>query len=54
LNSASSRQKPAASPPAEQPQQEVEDEPGTIVHPQNGQPASPPPPNVAPRVPAGR
>jgi hypothetical protein len=58
LNSVSSRQKPTSSPPADQPPQEVEDEPGTIVHPQNGQPASPPPqnaaPNVAPRAPAGR
>ena len=56
LNSVSSRQKPQPQ-PVEQPQ-EVEDEPGTIVHPQNAQPASPPPeataPNVAPRGPAGR
>ena len=53
-----SRQKPTAPQPVEQPQQEVEDEPGTIVHPQSGQPASPPPPNAvpnaAPRGPAGR
>jgi len=54
LNSVSSRQKPAP-PPATQPQQ-VEDEPGTIVHPQGGAP--PPPqtvsPNAAPHAPAGR
>ena len=53
-----SRQKPTTPPPVEQPQQEVEDEPGTIVHPQNGQPANPPPqnapPNLNPRPPAPR
>jgi hypothetical protein len=58
LNSVSARQKPTAPQPVEQPQQEVEDEPGTIVHPQGGQPASPPPqnasPNLNPRPPAGR
>jgi hypothetical protein len=58
LNSVSARQKPTAPQPVEQPQQEVEDEPGTIVHPQGAQPASPPPqvtaPNVAPRGPGGR
>jgi hypothetical protein len=58
LGPPSTRQKPMAPPPVEQPQQEVEDEPGTIVHPQSGQPAGPPPqtsaPSVAPRAPAGR
>jgi hypothetical protein len=58
LNSVSARQKPTAPQPVEQPQQEVEDEPGTIVHPQGGQLASPPPqnasPNLNPRPPAGR
>ncbi len=53
-----SRQKLTTPPPVEQPQQEVEDEPGTIVHPQSGQPASPPPqnaaPNLNPRPPASR
>jgi len=49
LNSASSRQKPQQS--AEPPQQ-VDDEPGTIVHPQAAQPAGAPPAN--PRPPAGR
>jgi hypothetical protein len=50
-----SRQKPTAAPqPAvEQPQQEVEDEPGTIVHPQGAQPANPPP-SPGPRSPAVR
>jgi hypothetical protein len=49
FNSASSRQKPTSPAPVDQPQ-EVEDEPGIIV------PASPqtPPPNAAPRAPAGR
>jgi hypothetical protein len=49
-----SRQKPTAPQPAvEQPQQEVDDEPGTIVHPQAAQPAGPPP-NPGPRSPAVR
>jgi len=49
-----SRQKPTAPQPAvEQPQQEVEDEPGTIVHPQAAQPAGPPP-IPGPRSPAVR
>ena len=49
------RQKPQQQQPqpVEPPQQEVEDEPGTIVHP-SGQPGGPPPPNAAPRPPAGR
>jgi len=50
-----SRQKPQQQQPqpaVEQPQ-EVEDEPGTIVHPQAAQPASPSP-NPSPRPPAGR
>jgi len=52
-NSVSSRQKPQQQPtPVEQPP-EVEDEPGTIVHPQAAQPAGPPP-NPSPRPPAGR
>jgi hypothetical protein len=52
-NSVSSRQKPQQQPtPVEQPQ-EVEDEPGTIVHPQAAQPAGPPP-NPSLRPPAGR
>ena len=45
-----SRQKPHAPQPVEQPQQEVEDEPGTIVHPQGAQPASPPPQATAPHA----
>src|SRR4029077_5582610 len=48
------RQKPQQQQPplaVEQPQ-EVEDEPGTIVHPQAAQPASPP--NPSPRPPVGR
>ncbi len=50
-----SRQKPQQQQPqpVEQPQQEVEDEPGTIVHPQAAQPAGPPP-NPSPRSPAAR
>jgi hypothetical protein len=49
------RQKPQQQQPqpVEQPQQEVEDEPGTIVHP-SGQPGGPPPPNPSPRPPVGR
>ena len=48
------RQKPQQQQPTpvDQPQ-EVEDEPGTIVHPQAAQPASPPP-NPSPRPPVGR
>jgi hypothetical protein len=57
LNSVSSRQKPTSPPAVERPQ-DVEDEPGTIVHPQGAQPANPPPqaiaPNGAPRAPLGR
>jgi Protein of unknown function (DUF2865) len=51
LNSVSSRQKTQQQQPAEPPQ-EVEDEPGTIVHPQSAPP--PQTPNAAPRTPAGR
>ncbi len=55
LGPLSTRQKPTAPPPVEQPRQEVEDEPGTIVHPQSAQPAGPPPPATAPpRAPPGR
>ena len=48
------RQKPQQQQPTpvDQPQ-EVEDEPGTIVHPPAAQPASPPP-NPSPRPPVGR
>jgi hypothetical protein len=57
LGPPSTRQKPTAPQPVDQPQQEVDDEPGTIV-PQSGQPASQPPqataPNVTPRAPPGR
>ncbi len=48
LNAVSSRQQPRVAPPAAPPaeqNQEIEDEPGTIVHPQQ---------NAAPAAPAGR
>jgi hypothetical protein len=59
LNSVSSRQKPSPSspppsPPADQPQ-EIDDDPGTMVNPQNvASPAQNPQNQASPRPPAGR